>query len=59
MTLNTWFDWFKTLVEGFAKAGNWLTTPLIGNWFSPLVLLTATGLTAYLAIAIVKWGIDL
>lgn len=61
MTYNGFLDWVEKVITELAKIGEWLNTPLItlGNLtFTPLLLVTVGGLTAFVVIAVVKWGLS-
>lgn len=53
-------DWFYNLLVGFGTATSWLVTPIsIGDLnASPLGIISFAGLTAFIAVAIVKWVIS-
>lgn len=58
MDYTQFLSWCKTALTEFAKIGSWLTDPIIklGSLeASPLVLLTAGGLVAFIVVAVVKW----
>lgn len=54
---DTFIDWCEKLLYSANDVTAWFIQPLnvLGLEVRPLILLTATGLIAYLAIAIVKW----
>lgn len=58
MNYQGFLDFIKNVVGGFLTAGEWLNTPItIGDYFSftPIMLLSIGGLTAFLTVAIIKW----
>lgn len=61
MDSNSFLTFWEQLLTGFMNLGNWLTNPIfqLGDIkVSPLVLVTATGLIAFIGVAFVKWLID-
>lgn len=53
-------NWLEDLVKSFVDMSYWFTNPLTFGTISitPLELLTAGGLVAFLSVAIVKWVIS-
>lgn len=47
----------ETIMTETANISSWLSTPIFEE-FTPLLLLSITGLIAYLSVAIVKWVIQ-
>lgn len=59
--MNEFLDWVSNVFSGFSSAWGWLNTDLVtlGDFsFTPLFLITFTGLTAFIVIALVKWGVS-
>ena len=58
----TWFiSWIRDFLYGINTLFEWLTLPLIdigGISFTPITLVSITGLTIYLTLAVVKWLIS-
>lgn len=53
MTNNLW-NWLTSLITEFAKFGEWLINPLPYINISPLMLFSFTGLTALIALLLVR-----
>lgn len=53
-------NWFYNLLTGFSGALAWLVSPItIGDLqVSPLGIISFGGLTAFIAVAIVKWVVS-
>lgn len=60
MAISRWLSWFESLLTGFAKAGQWLINPIqIGDLsLTPLGLISFTGLSAFIVVAIIKWVVS-
>lgn len=60
MTFEIILIWIQDLFLSFLDVSQWFITPIEfeGFSFTPLGLLTAGGLVAYLGIAIVKWVVS-
>lgn len=60
MNFNYILSWFENLILSIMDISNWFITPFNfgGLTFTPLGLLTATGLIAFLGVAVVKWVIS-
>lgn len=61
MELSQFLDWLQKLVQGFASVGAWLFSPIFeykGWSITPILLTTVGGLTVFLVIAVVKWGLS-
>lgn len=59
--VDTFLSWIYQVIQGFATAWSWLNSEVIkvGDVsFSPLLLLTFGGLTAFVAVAIIKWAVS-
>ena len=55
------WNWMKDLFYGFTGASEFITTPIftIGDMsYSVLTLCTFAGITAFIGIAIIKWGLS-
>lgn len=52
--------WFQDILKSVLNISEWFITPIEfeGLSFTPLGLLTASGLIAFLGVAIVKWVIS-
>lgn len=61
MEYTMFLDWTKKLLIGFSDLGAWLTEPIqVGNiTTSPLVLVSVSGLIAFIGVAIILWVINL
>lgn len=51
---NVFVNWFTWLIIEFTKFGTWLTTPLQYIGIEPLYIFGFTGLTAIIAILLVR-----
>ena len=62
MDITTFWNWASEITTSFGKIGNWLVNPFINapglQWVTPLTLLGATGLIAFIGVAVVKWVIS-
>lgn len=58
MNPEAFWSWATELVKGFSEAGTWLTTNLPVINLPPLAIIGFGGLTAFIAIAVVKWAVS-
>lgn len=60
--MSEFWNWITGLINGFAGAWTWFTTPLsselegaLGIVTTPIVLISFSGLVAYIGYAIIRW----
>ena len=55
--INLFLDWFERILYSANDIAEFFVQPIniLGVNLSPLLLLTASGLVAYISIAVVKW----
>lgn len=61
MDITTFWSWASEITQSFAKIGNWLNSPIAnisGLNITPLALLGASGLIAFIGVAVVKWVVS-
>ena len=61
MEYGMFLQWTKGLIEGFSDLGTWLTQEIhVGTWTTtPMILVSVTGLTVFIAAAVILWVINL